>query len=95
VIIDDKQKNQGSESPDDEVLYQAIFENTGTFMILIEDDMTISMANIEFVRSSGYALDEIAGRIITRYTVNENRGPKARLLLVEDNVIIPKIAKRC
>jgi PAS domain S-box-containing protein len=43
--------------------YRTIFENTGTSMILIEDDMTISMANVEFVRNTGYSLDEINGRM--------------------------------
>jgi len=32
-------------------------------MILIEEDMTISMANGEFVRNTGYSLDEINGRM--------------------------------
>ena len=43
--------------------YRTIFENTGTSMILIEEDMTISMANGEFVRNSGYSPDEINGRM--------------------------------
>jgi len=43
--------------------YRTIFENTGTSMILIEEDMTISMANDEFVRNTGYSLDEINGRM--------------------------------
>ena len=43
--------------------YRTIFENTGTSMILIEEDMTISMANGEFVRNTGYSLDEINGRM--------------------------------
>ena len=45
----------------DEELYQAMFENTGSSIILIEDDMTISMANKEFVRNTGYSSDEIIG----------------------------------
>ena len=43
--------------------YRTMFENTGTSMILIEEDMTISMVNAEFVRNSGYSLDEINGRM--------------------------------
>ena len=46
-----------------EDLYRTIFENTGTSMILIEEDMTISMANEEFVRNTGYSADEINGRM--------------------------------
>jgi PAS domain S-box-containing protein len=43
--------------------YRTIFENTGTSMILIEEDMTISMANGEFLRNTGYSPDEINGRM--------------------------------
>jgi PAS domain S-box-containing protein/putative nucleotidyltransferase with HDIG domain len=46
-----------------EELYRTIFENTGTSMILIEEDMTISMANGEFARNTGYSPDEINGRM--------------------------------
>lgn len=38
-------------------IYKTIFENTGTSIILIEEDMTISMANSEFLRNSGLTLD--------------------------------------
>jgi PAS domain S-box-containing protein len=43
--------------------YRTLFENTGTSMILIEEDMTIRMANEEFVRNAGYSEDEINGRM--------------------------------
>ena len=46
-----------------EELYRTIFENTGTSMILIEEDMTMSMANEEFVCNVGYTSDEINGRM--------------------------------
>jgi len=46
-----------------EELYRTIFESTGTSMILIEEDMTISMANGEFVRNTEYSPDEINGRM--------------------------------
>jgi len=46
-----------------EELYRTIFENTGTSIIIIEEDMTISMANGEFVRNTGYSMDEIKGRM--------------------------------
>ncbi len=44
-----------------DALYRTMFENTGTFMVLIEDDMTISMANEEFLHYSGYSRDEVVG----------------------------------
>ena len=46
-----------------EELYRTIFENTGTSIIIIEEDMTISMANEEFIRNTGYSSDEINGRM--------------------------------
>lgn len=46
-----------------EEAYRTIFENTGTAMILIEEDMTISMANGQFVSNTGYPIDEIIGRL--------------------------------
>lgn len=43
--------------------YRIIFENTGTPTIIVEEDMTISMANKEFERFSGYSTEEIEGKI--------------------------------
>ena len=48
------------ESPDIED-YEAIVEYTGTATILVEEDTTISVANTEFERLSGYARTEIVG----------------------------------
>lgn len=45
-----------------EKLYRTIFENTGTATIIFEDDMTISLANTEFERLSGYSREEIEGK---------------------------------
>ncbi|HTY44698.1 MAG TPA: PAS domain S-box protein [Patescibacteria group bacterium] len=42
--------------------YRAIFENTGTAMIIIEEDMVISMANREFEKLSGYARSEVEAK---------------------------------
>lgn len=42
--------------------YQAIFENTGTATIIIEEDMTISLVNREFENLSGYIKEEIEGK---------------------------------
>ena len=60
-ITDRKQAEEALR--ESEELYRTIFENTGTSMILIEEDMTISMANGEFVRNTGYSSDEINGRM--------------------------------
>ncbi|NQT32288.1 MAG: PAS domain S-box protein [Candidatus Omnitrophica bacterium] len=42
--------------------YRTIFENTGTAIVIIEDDMTVSMANAEFEKISGFSKEEIEGR---------------------------------
>ncbi|MBN1828232.1 MAG: PAS domain S-box protein [Deltaproteobacteria bacterium] len=45
-----------------EIRYQSIFENTGTAMLIIEEDMTISFANVECEKLTGYAQQEIEGK---------------------------------
>jgi PAS domain S-box-containing protein len=42
--------------------YRTIFENTGTVMLIIEEDMTISLVNSEFEKVSGYSKSEIEGK---------------------------------
>jgi PAS domain S-box-containing protein len=39
--------------------YRTIFETTGTATVIIDEDMTISLANMEFERLSGYSKEEI------------------------------------
>lgn len=43
--------------------YRSTFENTGTASVIIEADTTISLANHEFEKLSGYARNEIEGRM--------------------------------
>lgn len=45
-----------------ELRYRTIFETSGSANIIIEDDMTISMANSAFVTIAGYPKDEIEGK---------------------------------
>ena len=42
--------------------YRTIFETTGTATIIIEEDMTISRVNTEFVRLSGFSKKQIEGK---------------------------------
>jgi len=49
------------EPPDERRDYEAIVEYTGTATILIEGDGTISVANTEFERLSGYSRGDIVG----------------------------------
>ncbi|MGD0077282.1 MAG: PAS domain S-box protein [Sedimentisphaerales bacterium] len=53
--------------------YRVTFENTGTATVLIEDDTTISLANTEFERLSGFSKQEIEGKKSwTEFVVKEN-----------------------
>jgi len=45
-----------------EMRYRTIFENTGSATILIEEDMTISLANHEFEKIVGLPKEEIEGK---------------------------------
>jgi PAS domain S-box-containing protein len=42
--------------------YRAIFENTGTATVILENDATISLANAEYEKLSGFSRQEIEGR---------------------------------
>ncbi len=39
--------------------YRTIFETTGTATVIIEEDTTISLANKEFEKLSGYSKEEV------------------------------------
>ncbi len=43
--------------------YRTIFESTGTAMLIIEEDKTISLVNEEFEKIVGYSKDEIEGKM--------------------------------
>ena len=45
-----------------ETKYRTVFENSGSAMVIIENDTRISLANEEFSRMVGYSKDEIEGR---------------------------------
>jgi PAS domain S-box-containing protein len=49
-----------------EEMYRSLFENTGTAMGIIEEDMTISMVNNELAKLLGYSKEEIEGK--TKWT---------------------------
>lgn len=44
-------------------IYQTIFNNTGTATVIIEADTTISLANSEFEKLSGFSKEEIEGKL--------------------------------
>jgi len=43
--------------------YRSIFENTGTAMLMIEDDKTISLVNDEFTKLTGFSKEQIEGEM--------------------------------
>lgn len=47
---------------ENEIYYRAIFENTGTSMLMIDPDMTISRVNSQVEVLTGYSKDEIEGK---------------------------------
>jgi PAS domain S-box-containing protein len=59
-ITDRKQAEEALKESEER--YRAIFENTGTASVIIEDDTTISLANTEFVNLTGYSREEIEGK---------------------------------
>jgi len=50
------------ELEESEKRYRTIFEHTGTAMMIIEEDMTISLVNEELEKVSGYSRDRIEGK---------------------------------
>ena len=58
-----KQKKLENNLLESEIKYRTVFENTGTAMIIIEEDGTISLANAEVEKISGYSRGEIEGRM--------------------------------
>lgn len=63
-----KVKKRTAELRRSENKYRAIFENTGTATVIIEDDMQISLANSEFVKICGLRKEEIEGcRALTEF----------------------------
>lgn len=60
IDVEELQKAQEALKRSEET-YRAVFMNTGTATILIEPDTTISLANQEFEKLSGYSRAEVEG----------------------------------
>jgi PAS domain S-box-containing protein len=65
-----------------EKTYRAIFENTGTAMMIIEEDKTISLINSRFEKLSGYTKDEIEGKI--KWTIFVDKKDLQRIVSFND-----------
>ncbi|HSA05349.1 MAG TPA: PAS domain S-box protein, partial [Tenuifilaceae bacterium] len=56
-----------------ERMYRAIFENTGTASIIIDEDTTILLTNSEWISLSGYSREEMEGKMSwTKFVVPED-----------------------
>ncbi|RPJ04549.1 MAG: PAS domain-containing sensor histidine kinase, partial [Deltaproteobacteria bacterium] len=51
-----------NELRESEVRYRAIFENTGTATVIVDEQMNVVMANKQFVLLSGFSKEEIEGK---------------------------------
>lgn len=76
---------------DSEKLYRAIFENTGTATIIMEEDMIISLINSEFGKMTGYKKEEWEGKkkwteYITPEDVARMKRYHVRRRIAPDNV---------
>jgi len=69
----DQRKKMETALRESEEKYRTVFETTGTATVLIENDGTISLANTEFERLSGYTKEEIEnGMKWTKFVVSED-----------------------
>jgi PAS domain S-box-containing protein len=73
-ITDQKQAEKALRQSEE--TYRTIFENTGTAMILVEEDMTISCINDETVNLWGYSKEELEGRVKWIELVAEDELPR-------------------
>lgn len=65
LIVDIKEMKKTEELlKHSEILHRAIFENTGTAMIIIEENKIISRCNQQFIEMTGYSRDEIENKIM-------------------------------
>jgi len=63
ITLEKKVKERTIALKKSEAKYRTIFENTGTAIVIIEEDMKISLANSVFINLSGYEKDEIEDRM--------------------------------
>jgi len=62
IELEEEHKQAEEELQKSEEKYRTTFENTGTAMVILEEDTTISLANHQFEMLSGYSKQEIEGK---------------------------------
>lgn len=71
----DNRKRMEKRLMESEERYRSVFENTGAATIIVEKDSTISMANTEYEKLSGYSKEQIEGKKRwTDFVVEESLG---------------------
>lgn len=75
-LLEKKQRIEREQTLDrlrnSEKTLNAIFENTGTAILVIEEDTSISLANLKGSEVSGYSMEEIIGSSWTRFIYPED-----------------------
>lgn len=56
-----------------EELYRTLFQSTGTGMMIVEEDMTISLVNKQMEKLSGYSREELEGKQWTDFIPEKER----------------------
>lgn len=68
-----ERKNAENAIKESERMYRAIFENTGTASIIIDEDTTILLTNSEWISLAGYSREEMEGKMSwTQFVVPED-----------------------
>jgi PAS domain S-box-containing protein len=74
--------------------YRTIFKNNGKPMVIVDDDTTISLANAEFARISGYTKKELEGtKKWTEFVARQDRRRMKEYHLLRKSD--PMLAPRC
>ncbi len=62
-VAERKERKRAEEAlKDSEMRYRTIFENTGTATIIIEEDLTIALANRQFGELTGFSRSDVEGK---------------------------------